>query len=109
LPPEPTDSDQMAVKTVALRFADGRTGQRRFAATARTNDLLDWVDAVFGMERETVQLVTLNGKVSLEWNEDDKGTTLEEAGLGKMVGLRVTEKKVAAAAAATDKSDDDSS
>ena len=92
------DGDDAVVITIALRFADGRTGQRRFASDSSLRDVFNWVDAMFELERETVILQTMNGKQAFEW--DDKGDgdnnmpTLEEAGLGKKVGLRVIEKKV---------------
>lgn len=93
IPDEP-DASTPEVKTVALRFANGQTGQRRFAPSTKLTDLFNWVDAMFDLERETVVLVSMNGKQSFEWiNKSDDIPTLEEAGFGKMVGLRVTIKK----------------
>jgi hypothetical protein len=89
LPPE--DKSGKA-KTVALRFADGKSGQRKFAPDTPLSTLFDWVDAMFEIERETIVLTTMNGKQEFSWDDAD-AKTLEEAGLGRMTGLRVTEKK----------------
>jgi Skp family chaperone for outer membrane proteins len=91
LPPE--DKSGKA-KTVALRFADGKSGQRKFAPNTPLSTVFDWVDAMFEIERETLVLTTLNGKQAFSWDSEDvKTKTLEKAGLGRMTGLRVTEKK----------------
>jgi hypothetical protein len=91
LPPE--DKSDKA-KTVALRFADGKSGQRKFAPDTPLSTVFDWVDAMFEIERETVVLTTLNGKQTFSWDDaDSKKETLEQAGLGRMIGLRVTENK----------------
>ena len=87
LPEEPDKSDRTA-HTVALRLADGRSAQRRFASDESLETVFGWVDVVFEIEQETVTLTTLNGKLSFTW--EDKGTTLEKSGLPKMAGLRVT-------------------
>ena len=104
LAPEP-ETGAEGVVTIALRFAAQGSGnreqpmQRRFDKnTTRMNDVFDWVDAVHGLEREMVELSTMNGArkfiytMADENSEDgDNSMTLEEAGLGKMVALRVTE------------------
>ena len=90
LPDEPDKSDATA-KTVALRLADGRSAQRRFPADASLETVFGWVDVVFAIEQETVTLTTMNGKLSFCW--DDRETTLEDSGLPKMAGLRVTVSK----------------
>lgn len=87
LPKEPEKTDRTA-RTVALRFADGRSAQRRFDADESLETIFGWVDVVFEIEQETVTLTTLNGKLSFTW--EDKDTTLEDSGLPKMAGLRVT-------------------
>jgi len=79
------------VKKIALRFPDGRTGQRGFESDQPLNVLFNWVDATFEIERETVVLTTLNGKQTFAWEGDDNTTTLEEAGLNKMTALRVSQ------------------
>ena len=89
LPEEPPKTDKSAI-TVALRFMDGRKGQRRFEASTTIGNVLNWVDGVFEMERETVVLTTMNGKSTYSW-EDDEDTTLSEAGLSRMTALRVSE------------------
>lgn len=86
LPEEPGASDTTAY-TVALRLSDGRSGQRRFPSDSSTEIVFAWVDAHFEIEQETVTLTTMNGKVSLSWDDRDK--SLEETGLPKKVGLRV--------------------
>jgi len=80
------------VKKIALRFADGRSGQRGFASNITLNVVFNWVDAMFEMERERVVLTTLNGKQIFSWNDEDlENTTLEDAGLKKMTAFRVSE------------------
>eukprot|EP00977_Amphora_coffeiformis_P016750 scaffold5296_cov163-Amphora_coffeaeformis.AAC.5 len=90
LPDEPDKTDATA-KTVALRLADGRSAQRRFPADTSLEIVFGWVDVVFEIEQETVTLTTMNGKRSFCW--DDKETTLEDSGLPKMAGLRVSVNK----------------
>lgn len=77
------------VKKIALRFPDGRSGQRGFEADQPLSVVFNWVDAMFEIERETVVLTTLNGKQTFSWDSDDS-KTLEEAGLKKMTAFRVT-------------------
>lgn len=90
LPDDNTGSD---VKKVSLRFADGRSGQRGFASDQPLSILFNWVDAMYEIERETVILTTLNGKMTFSWDDANNDTTLENAGLGKMTAFRVSEKK----------------
>jgi len=80
------------VKKIALRFLDGRSGQRGFASDQPLSVVFDWVDAMFEIEREIVVLTTLNGKQTFSWNDDEtkSGKTLEDAGLNKMTAFRVT-------------------
>ena len=88
LPPEPPKEFSF---TIALRFANGNSGQRRFAPDTLLTVVFSWVDAMYDMERELVVLTTMNGQKSFAW--DDLGTlTLEKAGLGRMTGLRVSQK-----------------
>jgi hypothetical protein len=91
LPQEP-GKDMANVMTIALRFADGRTGQRRFTPDTPLSMLFNWVDAMFEMEREIVILTTMDGKRSFTW-EDAEEVSLTGSGLGQMTGLRVTVKK----------------
>ena len=91
LPEEPA-KDAADVMTIALRFADGRTGQRRFEASTALSTVFNWVDGYYAMEREKVTLTTMNGKLSFTW-DDHNETTLKEAGLSRMTGLRVMEQK----------------
>ena len=80
------------VKKIALRFADGRSGQRGFSSDQPLSVIFNWVDAMFETEREKVVLTTLNGKQTFTWNEEDIcNTTLEDAGLTKMTAFRVSE------------------
>jgi hypothetical protein len=80
------------VKKIALRFSDGRSGQRGFASDQPLSVVFDWVDAMFEIEREIVVLTTLNGKQTFSWNDDEtkSGKTLQDAGLNKMTAFRVT-------------------
>ena len=98
--PEEPEAGSGGVITIALRFGNGSRDQRRFLAEETTvNDLLNWVDATHGMEREKIELSTMNGSktfVYVEEDDDDdeeesENLTLVEAGLGKMTALRVTE------------------
>lgn len=87
--PEEPDASATDTKTVALRFADGRSGRRRFGAGTSLETLFNWVDAEFELERELVILTTMNGRDTFSW-EDDRNDTLQDRGLPKMVGLRVS-------------------
>lgn len=91
LPDEP-DSSVTGTKTIALRMADGRSTQRRFAPDTPVATLFNLVDVSFEMERETVILTTLNGQKTLTWEEDNEAT-LAEVGFGRMTGLRVSIQK----------------
>ena len=102
LPDEP-EVGETGVITIALRFTDGSRDQRRFLADETSmNDVFNWVDAMHGLEREKIELSTMNGSKTFvyveeecdeEEDDEEKGEnmTLEEAGLGKMTALRVTE------------------
>ena len=87
------------VITIALRFTAGAnnkrdmsTCKRRFdASTTTTNDVFNWIDAVHEIEREKVELSTMNGAKKFIYDEDGGEKTLESAGLGKMTALRVSE------------------
>ena len=89
---EPDNSSDII--TIALRFSDGRTGRRRFVQDTSMDDVFNWVDAVFEVERESIILSSMSGKKSFEYSgEEGEEMSLKEAGLGKMAGLLVTKKK----------------
>ena len=90
LPEEDTSSD---AKKIAVRFPDGRSGQRRFSPDQPLSDIFNWVDAMYEMEREKVVLTTMNGQKTFSWDEETNDQSLDEAGLGRMAGFRVSEKK----------------
>ena len=91
LPDEP-EAGGDGVVTIALRFADGRRGQRRFDGDEAMATVFNWVDATFEMERERVELSTMTGQKKFAWGDvEDGDMTLADAGLGKMTGLRVAE------------------
>ena len=90
LPEEYTGKD---AKTIALRFADGKTDKRRFAPDTSLSTVFNWVDAMHDMERETVILTTMRGDKTFSWEEDKTEQTLDDVGLAKNTGLRVTIKK----------------
>ena len=90
LPQEPS-KDATDAMTIALRFPDGRAGQRRFSPDTSVSVVFDWVDSGFEMERERIVLTTMNGQKSFSWEDAD--IPLAESGLGRMTGLRVTQKK----------------
>ena len=91
LPEEPPAGGPEVV-TIALRFADGRTGQRRFDNSVGIDVVFNWVDAVYGIEREKIELSTMNGQKRFTYMEDGaENRALKDVGLGKMTGLRVVE------------------
>ncbi|CAB9514384.1 UBX domain-containing protein [Seminavis robusta] len=92
LPEEPKAGNKDAM-TLSIRLADGRSGKRRFAKETELSIVFNWVDASFQMERETVVLTTMNGKQTFNWEDTTDEKTLADAGLGRMVGFRVSENK----------------
>jgi hypothetical protein len=91
LPDEP-DKVEDGTKTISLRLADGTSAQRRFSGEDKLADVFNWADVSFELERELIQMTTMNGKNTYGWEEDSE-TSLNSSGLGKMAGLRITEKK----------------
>uniref|UniRef100_A0A7S3Q4N9 UBX domain-containing protein n=1 Tax=Chaetoceros debilis TaxID=122233 RepID=A0A7S3Q4N9_9STRA len=89
LPDEPERGSE-GIITIALRFSDGKKGQRRFDVETEVDQVFNWVDATFKLERERVVLTTMNGQKSFTYGEDSS-MTLEVTGLGKMAALRVSE------------------
>ena len=93
LPEEPNATGE-GIITIALRFSDGQTGQRRFTDDTDIDVLFDWVDAVFEIEREEVILTTMNGQKTFSFGEDEEEKkTLKDSGLGRMAALRVSTKE----------------
>lgn len=90
LPEEPAAGSSDVV-TIALRFTDGTTGKRRFESETEVGQIFNWIDAMFKVERESVNLMTMNGQQTFDYGED-KDITLRDAGFGKMLALRVIEK-----------------
>ena len=90
LPEEPAAGSSDVV-TIALRFTDGTTGKRRFENETEVGQIFNWIDAMFKVERECVNLMTMNGQQTFNYSED-KEITLRDAGFGKMLALRVIEK-----------------
>ena len=86
--PEEPESMGEGIITVALRFGDGRTGQRRFTEDTEIEALFNWVDAIYKEERECITLTTMNGQKSFFFEEQSR-ETLKDAGFAKMTGLRV--------------------
>jgi hypothetical protein len=89
----PGEDKSPTAKKIALRFADGRSGQRQFSPDQPISDVFNWVDAMYEIEREKVLLTTMNGKRTFIWDEEENATSLKDTGLGRNTGLRVTEKK----------------
>eukprot|EP00529_Nitzschia_sp_RCC80_P015562 CAMPEP_0113492170 /NCGR_PEP_ID=MMETSP0014_2-20120614/27933_1 /TAXON_ID=2857 /ORGANISM="Nitzschia sp." /LENGTH=713 /DNA_ID=CAMNT_0000385983 /DNA_START=45 /DNA_END=2182 /DNA_ORIENTATION=+ /assembly_acc=CAM_ASM_000159 len=80
----PDDKKGKDIKRIALRFPDGRKGERGFDPDQPVSVLLNWVDAMFESERESVILTTMNGKITLSWEEyGSSDKTLADVGLGK--------------------------
>ena len=91
LPEEPEPGDPGS-STIALRFADGTRDQRRFPSDASVDSIFDWIDVEHGIERERLELGTMNGsRTFVHGGGGDGGvaSTIEGAGLGKMTALRV--------------------
>ena len=91
--PEEPGSDVKDAITMSIRFLDGRSGKRKFTQDTQLSVVFNWVDALFQMEREVVILTTMNGKQTFSWEDTTESNTLKEAGIGRMAGFRVTEKK----------------
>jgi hypothetical protein len=91
--PEEPESIGEGIITIALRFGDGRTGQRRFTEDTEIESLFNWVDAMYKEERECITLTTMNGQKSFSF-EEQSGETLKDAGFGRMTGLRVLINKI---------------
>jgi len=89
LPVEPPQGSPN-VFTIALRFADGRNAKRRFNGDDEMKYLFNWVDAEFSIEREKVELATMNGSKTFTFNIFGD-TAIKDSGIGKMTGLRVSE------------------
>ena len=92
LPEPPGHQDKDAI-TISIRLPDGRSEKRRFESTTKLSLLFNWVDVTFQMEREIVILTTMDGKDSFSWEDASQEKSLKEAGLGRMVGFRITKKK----------------
>ena len=99
LPDEPVQGSTNVI-TIALRFADGRNARRRFDYSTNMEMIFNWIDVEFKIERENVILTTMNGNQTF-YLEDFRDVSLKETGLGKMTGLRVSEREL-------DATDDDS-
>lgn len=91
LPEEPPQGDNDVI-IIALRFADGRNAKRRFSGSHAMGYIFNWVDGEFGIERERVLLTTMNGNKIFTYGEFES-VSLDDTGLGKMTGLRVSEIK----------------
>jgi Skp family chaperone for outer membrane proteins len=89
--PEEIDADSSTTAIlIAVRFADGRKGQRRFESSTPLSTVFNWIDAYFEMERERVILTTMNGKQSFSWDEDESSTLVGE-GFRRNAAFRVIE------------------
>ena len=104
LPEEPGPKAKDAI-TMSIRFSDGRSEKRRFASDTQLSVVFNWVDVSFKMERELVILTTMNGKQTFSWDDASEEKTLKEAGLGRMVGFRVTKKEEKKGDSSEEKSD----
>ena len=91
LPEEPGPKVRGAL-TLSVRHADGRSEKRRFEKDTQLIVVFNWVDTTFKVEREIVVLTTMNGKQTFSWEDATGEKTLKEAGLGRMVGFRLSEK-----------------
>lgn len=85
------DKGKEGVVTVAVRFSDGSRGQRCFDGDELIDQVFNWVDVEFEIERETFDLVTMNGKKTFAYGKQ-KDLCLKDTGMGKMFALRVIKK-----------------
>lgn len=92
--PEEPDAKERGAITLSVRHPDGKTEKRRFAKDTQLSVVFNWIDGSFKMERELVVLTTMNGKQTFSWEDAEEKKTLVEAKLGRMVGFRLSEKKV---------------
>ena len=65
--------------------------KRKFDKEIHTvGDIMNWIDAMFEIERETISLSTMNNSRSFTYEEHEQ-MTLQDAGFSKMTALRVSE------------------
>lgn len=91
--PDPPGPEVKDAITISIRLSDGRSEKRRFEPETQLSSLFNWVDAAFKMEREVLVLTTMNGKQYFSWEDASNEKSLRDAGFGRVVGFRVTEKK----------------
>ena len=74
-------------------YKNGKSnGYGRLINLFGTIEIGNWVDGEFGIERERVLLTTMNGNKIFTYGEFES-VSLDDTGLGKMTGLRVSEIK----------------
>lgn len=81
---EPAVAD--GVVTIALRFADGRSGQRRFRVGDDAALLFRWVEGHFDWDRERTAVTDMRGDHELVWTDCDGKTK----SVGDYVGVDST-------------------
>ena len=86
--PEEPEPGAAGAATIALRFADGTRDQRRFPSDAPIDSIFDWIDVEHEIERERLELGTMNGSRTFV-HGGEEALTIEGAGLGRMTALRV--------------------
>lgn len=86
--PEEPEPGAAGASTIALRFADGTRDQRRFPSDAPIDSIFDWIDVEHEIERERLELGTMNGSRTFVHGAGE-ASTIEGAGLGRMTALRV--------------------
>ena len=76
--------------TISLRYSDGHSGRQRFDAEVATmGDVFNWVDAVYEIERERIEICTMTGQKKFAFGKEETDMSLRDAGLGMMTGVRV--------------------
>ena len=85
--PEEPEAGGDGVVTIALRFADGRRGQRRFDGDEDMATVFNWVDGMFGMERERVELSTMTGQKKFVWGDVEGGLQQMQPFVTSMISL----------------------
>lgn len=89
LPIEPPAGE--GTTTLSVQYGSTKE-KRRWENLAKLEDVFNWMDAEFDVEREKVELKSVNGVKSFLF-EKDKDTVIGEAGLGKMAGMRLEDVK----------------
>ncbi|GMH80031.1 hypothetical protein TrST_g2829 [Triparma strigata] len=90
LPIEPPAGE--GTTTLSVQYGSKKE-KRRWENSASVEDVFNWIDAEFDVEREKVKLSSANGAKSFLF-EEDASTVLSSCGLPKMAGMRLEDIKM---------------